>query len=82
MNERGWLVSVMIGYGRSAQYLMTEHMSREDAASLAENYVKDAEDGLWPLVDGTYVNPASITTVRVMRAREGRECGSTSDRDM
>lgn len=82
MSERGWLVSVMIGYGRSAQYIMTEHMSREDAVRLAEGYVKDAEDGLWLFVDGTYVNPASITTVRVMKAREGKECGWMSERDM
>lgn len=77
-----WLVSVMIGYGRSAQYLMTRHMSRREAEQLAERYMTDAEDGLWLTVDGTRVNPRFITTIRVMKAREEKECGWTSDRDM
>lgn len=83
MSEKGsWLVSVMIGYGRSAQYLMTRHMSRREAEQLAESYVRDAEDGLWLSVDGTRINPRFITTIRVMKAREEKGCGWMSDRDM
>lgn len=65
-----WLVSVMVGFGKSAQYLMTDSMTYEKAQELAEEIVCDCEDGRWPKVGSTYANPGSITTVRVVKERE------------
>ena len=68
--KEAWLVSVMVGFGKSAQYLMTESMTYEKAQALAEDIVCDCEDGRWPRVGSTFANPHSITTVRVVKERE------------
>lgn len=70
MKEK-WLVSVMIGFGRSAQYLMTDRMGFEEAQEMLEDIVRDLERGRWVEVGNTYVNPAQVTTVRVVKERDG-----------
>lgn len=71
MSKReAWLVSVMVGFGRSAQFLMTEPMTYERANDTAERMVEDCEDGEWLKVGLTYANPSAITTIRVVKERD------------
>ena len=60
----------MIGYGRSAQFLMTSPMSNEHAREMAEKYARQAEHGAWIRINGTYVNPRNITTIKIMKERD------------
>lgn len=64
-----WLVSVMVGYGRSAQFYMTEEMTYDEAMDTAEDIVEDCEEGNWVKIGTTYMNPGSITTVRVVKTK-------------
>ena len=65
-----WLVSVMVGYGKAAQYLMSEKMTYDEACDLADEMVAKCENGEWITVGHTYVSPRTVTTVRVVKERE------------
>ena len=69
MTEERWLVSIMLGMGESAQFLMTDAMSKDEAERLAAELVKDCENGYWLHINETYANCAHVTTVRPVRAR-------------
>lgn len=64
-----WLVSVMVGYGKSAQFYMTEEMTYDEAMDTAEDIVDSCEEGKWIRIGSTYMNPRCITTVRVVKTK-------------
>lgn len=67
----GWVVSVMMGHGRNAQYFMTERMAFDKAQSTANRFVENCEDGIWIRVDRTFINPKHVNTIRVLHEKEG-----------
>lgn len=67
----GWLVSVMMGHGRNAQFFMTERMTYDKALSTANRFVENCEDGIWIRVDRTFVNPKNVNSIRVLHEKEG-----------
>lgn len=67
----GWLVSVMMGHGKNAQYFMTEGMTFDKAQSTANRFVENCEDGIWIRVDRTFINPKNVSSIRVLHEREG-----------
>ena len=67
----GWLVSVMVGHGKGAQYFMTEGMPYDKAQSTANRFVENCEDGIWIRVDRTFINPKNVNTIRVLHEKEG-----------
>ena len=79
MNKDKWLVSVMIGFGRSAQFVMTDGMSYCEAYEFAEEIIQRAEDGHWIEIGHTFINPANITTIRVVKERPGYEPYALAD---
>lgn len=47
----------MVGYGKAAQYLMSDKMTFDEACDLADEMVAKCENGEWITVGHTYVNP-------------------------
>lgn len=73
--KEAWLVSVMVGYGKTAQYLMSDTMAFKEACKLAEELVDRCENGEWILVGHTYANPHKVSTIRVVKERENTRFG-------
>lgn len=65
----------MVGYGKTAQFLMSEKMSFKEACELAEELVADCENGEWITVGHTYANPHRVSTIRVVKERENDRFG-------
>jgi hypothetical protein len=77
--KEAWLVSVMVGYGKTAQYLMSDTMTFNEACDLAESLVSDCENGEWILVGHTFANPNRVTTIRVVKERETERFNKVSE---
>ena len=65
----------MVGYGKTAQYLMSDTMTFNEACDLAEEMVATCEGGEWILVGHTFANPNKVTTIRVVKERENDKPG-------
>lgn len=70
MTKDSWLVSAMIGFGKGAQFVMSEGMSFKEAQERAEEVVGLLAQGEWVRIGKVHVNPAMVSTVRVVRERE------------
>lgn len=68
---RTFMVSVLVDVGNETPlYLMEKNLTEWEAEMFAEDLVKDAAQGIWPMVYNTYINPERIVTVRVTEERE------------